>query len=325
MSTALRYTPRDEYRPFSTAAMVVVFSLFSGTAARADLLAYDPFVLGDNPALGQYLPGDDSTGVNVIGGQNPVIGPTSFYAGPWIQSGGDAQAVKNLPSYAYPGLPGGLGGRLQETLEFDCCTFGRSARPIAGGLGFGAAQTIYQSFLIDFGTQGTDAPSDFGFRGHELWNGGVGDANVAVQLFVNHFSDVNELTLGVTTASGTTSVAVNGGGLTLEALEGVHFVVMKYEFNPLAPDVVSVFLDPTIAAGEPGVASAQVTVATSDLLITHHGAFTQFTFSGPDHTTGGFDELRWGTSYSSVVPEPVGLGLCALAAPALLRRRRSPE
>src|SRR5690606_22061725 len=114
------------------------------------------------------LPGDDSTGVNVIGGQNPVIGPTPFYAGPWIQSGGDSQAVKNLPSYAYPGLPGGLGGRLQETLEFDCCTFGRSARPIAGGLGFGAAQTIYQSFLIDFGTQGTDAPSDFGFRGHEL-------------------------------------------------------------------------------------------------------------------------------------------------------------
>ena len=322
MPFALRLIPGP--RSFQ-AVIVVLLSLFTGATARAQLLAYDPFLFGDNPALGQYRLGDENAGTNVLGGQNPVIGPTAFYAGPWVQSGGDAQVVKDLPSYSYPGLPGGLGGLVQETLQFSCCTFGRSGRPIAGGLGFGGAQTRYQSFLVDFGTQGTDPASDFGFRGHELWNGGVGDSNRSVALYLNHFAGINELSLEVTTASGTTRVPVNGGGLTLQALAGVHFVVMKYEFNPLAADRVSVYLDPTIAAGEPGAASAQVVVAASDFFITHQGAYSQFTFSGSGHAPGGIDEVRWGTTFNSVVPEPGALGLLALAAAPLCRRQRRPS
>lgn len=322
MTFAFRPTHGATTRALHTGMLVLASSLLTGAAAYADLLAYDPFLIGDNPALGQYLAGDENSGVNVLGGQNPFIGPTAFYGGPWIQSGGDSQVVKNLPSYSYPGLPAGLGGIQQETIQFNCCSFGRSGRSIAGGLGFGAAETIYQSFLIDFGTQGTDIPTDFGFRGHELWNGGIGDANRSIGLYVNHFAGINELSLEVTTASGTSFDAVNGGGLTLDAMEGVHFVVMKYEFNPVAADRVSVYFDPTIANGEPVVPSAQISVATSDLFITHHGAFTQFTFSGGGHIPGGIDEMRWGTDFNSVIPAPGGLALLALSAAPLGRRRR---
>ncbi|WP_442481436.1 PEP-CTERM sorting domain-containing protein [Aeoliella sp. SH292] len=293
------------------------------SSAHAALLAYDPFQYGDVaiPALGQYAVGSENSGVKVLGGQNPTIGPTAFYGGPWIQSGGDSQVVKAVPSLYHPSLTDGIGGIQGESVQFECCSFGRSGRPIAGGLGGGAARTVYESFLIDFGTQGTDDPANFGKRGHELWNGGIGDAFQAVDLFLNHFSGVNELSLAVTTASGSMQVPVAGGGLGLEELaatyDGVHLVVMKYEFNPIAPDVVSVFLDPAMGI-EPGTPDAQIVVPTSDLFITHHGAFTNFTFSGPGHVPGAIDEIRWGGTYADVtparVPEPgswalLGLGL----------------
>lgn len=305
-------------------AMFSIAVLFMGSSARAALLAYDPFAYGDPAGPSQYALGDEGAGTNVLGGQNPAIGPAVFYSGPWVQSGGDSQVVKALPSLSYPGLAAGQGGVQQETMQFACCTFGRSGRPIAGGLGFGNARTLYESFLIDFGTQGTDASTDFGFRGHELWNGGIGDAFKTVSLFVNHFSAINTLTLRVTTASGETTVPVSGGGLDLDTLAGVHLVVMKYAFHPASPDVVSVYLDPVIANGEPVVPQAQASVPLSDLFITHQGAFTQFTFSGAGHIPGAIDEIRWGDTFADVVPvpEPATAMLLAVCMGVLLPRRR---
>ncbi len=308
-----------------TALLLLVLTLSTSAAAHAELLAYDPFAFGNNPAQGQYALGDEESGIGVIGGQNPTIGPTAFYSGPWLQSGGDAQVVKDLPSLSYPGLAAGQGGIQQETILFNCCSFGRSGRPIAGGLGGGNARTIYESFLIDFGTQGTDAASDFGFRGHELWNGGIGDSFTAVSLSVNHFSGINDLSLTVTTESGDTTVPVSGGGLDLNTLTGVHLVVMKYAFHPTNPDVVSVYLDPVIASGEPIVSQAQISLPQSDLFITHQGAFSQFTFSGSGHVTGAIDEIRWGDNFADVVPVPepaTALLLLVLGMRAFLPRRR---
>jgi len=305
------------------AAIFVLSTFINSNIANSALLSYDPFAFGPNPALGQYALGNEDAGTNLIGGQNPVIGPTPFYSGAWIQSGGDSQVVKNLPSLSYPGLAPGQGGIQQETKQFSCCSFGRSGRALAaGGLGGGAARTIYQSFLIDFGSQGADAPGEFGFRGHELWNGGIGDSFKAVDLFLSHFNGTNVLSLRVETASGDSTVPVTGGG-NLNALAGTHLVVMKYVFNPVLADSVSVFLDPTVGLGEPGLAQAHISVLTSDLFITHQGAYTQFTFSGSTHVPGAIDEIRWGDNFGDVtpVPEPATALLVVLGA-CLLRRRR---
>jgi hypothetical protein len=301
----------------------------AGAPADAALLVYDPFTTGAGP--GDYLAGDDYAGVNVLGGQNPATGPTAFYAGGWIQAGGDSQAVKDIGSLSYPLFPQ-AGGQIQETVQFSCCTIGRSGREIAGGLGTGLApRTLYQSFLIDFGTQGTDAPTDFGKRAYEMWNGGIGDANLAVDLFVNHFAGVNELTLAVTTASGTQSELVNGGGLTLEALEGVHLVVLRFDFDSANPDSVTLYLDPTDSVEGNYTPAAAIDVAASDLLITHHGAITNLTFSGAGHIPGAFDELRWGDTFADVtpfldsavaVPAPPALALFAVGALGLMATRR---
>ncbi|CAG1017838.1 hypothetical protein BURC_02536 [Burkholderiaceae bacterium] len=310
------------------AAVTIATAMFT-TSAAAALLVYDPFDVDAGPA--SYLAGDDATGVNVLAGQNPATGPTAFYAGAWIQSGGDAQAVKDIGSLAYPLFPQS-GGQIQETLQFSCCTFGRSGREIADGLGRErAARTIYQSFLIDFGTQGTDSPTDFGKRGYEMWNGGIGDSFLAVDLSLNHFAGINALTLAVTTGSGTQSMLVSGGGLSLAALAGVHLAVFRFDFDPVAPDVVTLYLDPVDSIEANYVPAASLAVAASDLHITHHGAFSQFTFSGAGHVPGAFDELRWGDTFADVtpfvtpqIPEPSTVSLLALglAGIALMRRRR---
>lgn len=308
------------------AALAILVTMIGVGDAGAALLAYDPFAFGDPPEQGEYALGDEDAGTDLLGGQNPLIGPTVFYAGAWEQSGGDSQVVKAGPSLVYPGLVTGKGGIQQESLQLGCCTFGRTGRPIVGGLGFGPARTIYQSFLIDFGSQGADDPAQFGFRGHELWNGGLGDSFFAVGLFVNHFEGIADLSLRVTTASASTTVPVAGGGLDLAALAGVHLVVIKYDFRPVSFDAVSVFLDPVVGAPEPVTADAQIGVAASDLFITHHGAFSNFTFSGGNHAPGTIDEIRWGDTFSDVTPfvcAPAPESTCTAAASARVKLQES--
>ena len=316
-------------RALVASAAMALITFFQPAPADATSFSYDGFATGP----GAYLAGDDSLGLNVLGGQNPA---NPFYAGGWIQSGGDAQAVFDVGSLTYGNLAT-TGGLVSDSVQFSCCSFGRNGRELADTLGADlAAQTIYQSFLIDFGTQGTDDPTQHGFRGYEMWNGGVGDSFLALRLFVNHFEGVNNLTLSIDTPSGTVSQLVNGGG-TLAQIAGVHLMVLRFDFNPLLSDVVTLYMDPTDSIEANWAAAASVSAANSDLYISHHGTISNFTFSGGGHIPGRFDEVRWASTFAEVtpfgergptpVPEPTSLGLMGLGllGAKIARRRRAAK
>jgi hypothetical protein len=108
-------------------------------------------------------------------------------------------------------------------------------------------------------------------------------------------------------------------------MAGVHLIVMRFDFDPMASDSVTAYLDPTDSIESNWTPAAVVSVPNSDLTITHHGVSTNFTFSGGGHVPARFDELRWGETFADVtpfVPEPSTLTLLALGMAAVLRRRR---
>jgi hypothetical protein len=286
---------------------------------------------------GPYTPGTEDAGPN-LGGQNPATSPDpSFYVGGWVQTGGDNTSVDHIPSLTYPNFPNGRRGQVAEEAQFGCCTFGRNGRQFGDVLGTGSNglaadgnyHVLYGSFLIDWGTIGTNADGgNQGKHGFEMWNdtNATGpDGKLVVDLAFNYYSGDPLLFLNVL---GTRqNLAGNWTRDALAAINGgVHLVVMKLEFTDgNNEDRVTVYLDPTDSVESNWTPAASIGVPTGSLAIWGHSAFSSFQFDGGGANAGAIDELRWGETFADVtpfIPEPSTVLLTMIGAAGLILRRR---
>jgi hypothetical protein len=280
--------------------MCMVALLCCVTAASADLLYYDPFLVGANPAAGQYTLGP-------IVGQNPTVGPTPFFTGAWTQGAfaGDPpeQAViENTLSYLGTA---GLGGAVQGV--------GRVGRFLNNATEWtdSTVGTFYISFMAQYGTaadpQGTGTgDGNLGFRTTEFWPFGnemqtdTGRSEVGFQGFAG---DANQQIPATAVLRW-----IPGGGNTaphfltdipFNDFNTTHLIVMKFELSAEAGgDTISVQLDPTVSE-EPET----FTQTESGLNYTLNAMSTISFFGNAAGQLPIFDELRVGTTYADVLPD----------------------
>ncbi|TWT37638.1 PEP-CTERM motif protein [Posidoniimonas corsicana] len=277
--------------------------MICGSNASATLLYYDPFEIGASPAAGEYT-------VGTITGQNPTVGPTPFFSGPWEERPGGVDMAPNGQVKAAPGLSflgadafgGSLGvvtdpparvGRYmpQETRWTDSTT-----------------GTYYISWLLNFGTiaDGAD-PFDRNAMGHramEFWSdtGEVGEDSTLSML------------IGYMGYQGPNSQAPNGAriqatlpGEGYNVLEGApssfvndgatHLIVTKFELSDQPEsDVVSIYLDP-VSLVEPDLPGAIYSGVDFTL-----GSMGIAQFAGGGGDLMAIDEIRVADSWVDAVP-----------------------
>ena len=134
---------------------VVAFTILA-TACRAELLMYDPFLIGTNPSAGEYTLGQ-------LVNQNPTIGPVfpPFLEGPWTSrspepSSGHIVQAGQITDSPYPSP----GGSVRATISLEGA---RAGRYLDTPLGHTTTGVYFLGMLINFGA--SEQPTDgMGFR-----------------------------------------------------------------------------------------------------------------------------------------------------------------
>jgi hypothetical protein len=267
--------------------------LTAASPSAAEQLAYDAFLIGDNPAAGEYVLGP-------IAGQAPYVGPF-FGINGWV--GSDAQVVQ-AAGLSYPGLP--TSGGSVATIDDGFGLNGRVGRYLDTDWDNSTVGTYYISFLANFGT----TTAGIGYRSVEFWPVGndVGEDSGRMDIGYNQWGPGGPSQQNPATAQ----MCVNVDGQPSQIIgnapasyneDGVnHLLVVKFEMtNVMAADgdgdAISVYLDPTTRT-EPEIPGAYF----ADVDYTLHAMGTVSSFGGG--TTGIFDEIRVGTEFADVAPIP---------------------
>jgi len=298
------------------ASVVALGALTAAVAsAAADLLYYDPFNIGSNPVNGEYAPFTppvtETNPFVPLQGQNPTVGPTPFFSGPWIGSGPSGQFVQTS-SLAYRGTPSS-GGSVTTWFNPESQTGGegRVGRYLTDPWTSTTVGTYYLSYMASYGTVAdpyTNIGADLGFRTTEFWPEGgevgndVGRFEVGYQGFAGPTDQQVPRTARLHfTGPGTGGYKYLTDTTFNEDNDDTHLIVMKFELSdqPVS-DTVSVFLDP-YSVDEPVVPSASAT----NLDFTLSAMSTITVFGDPTGIRPVFDDLRVGTSYHDMIP-PIG-------------------
>jgi PEP-CTERM motif len=273
-------------------ASILFISL--SAAAEAVVIAADSFLVGSNPAAGEYT-------ATQITGQGPTV---PGYTGTWVN--GNASAVVTASGLSYPGLQtsgGALLGNSGASRE------GRIlSNPVAGT----TAGTFYLSFLLQVSNTGGN------YRAFELHSGG--------------FDDTNNRTLQIGQGgTGTDFGGATNFGLRLfsndafridlgTADTNVNLFVVRFNLSATNnADAITVYRNPASLTTEPAIAA---------------GSLSGFNFTADRTSLANFqagvannitlDEIRIGDSYASVlsVPEPSSSLMVLLGSAFGLARRR---
>lgn len=264
---------------------------------------------------------DESFSGYTVGSPVPSTSPSpavAGYAGDWTTVDYGTQwptVISGSLSYSGAGYAAGTGGHIgvpysTSPSEIDASNSGRMYRLLDSSLAVNSSTsgTLYLSWLFQSG-QETGATT---YQMLDLYNGSTADANRAFTagLTMNGGQSGTQYDFGVNEAYSSTGV---------NADTAVHLFVVKFDLSATAAsDSVTVWLDPTLGAGDP---AGGITVSGQDM------AFDRLAISDYDGNSANWDEIRWGTTFDSVtiaaVPEPTtfalgGLGLVSLV---LLRRK----
>jgi hypothetical protein len=289
------------------AVIAVGSSCILTAESNAELLFYDPFLIGANPAAGEYSP--DAP----LAGQNPTLPNTGVYgtqpdllSGPWIQPNAAHNThvlSKSAPGLNYIGAPalGGSIGTVADPVDF--AVDNRTGRKFKAGSEWTDATvgTYYIGWLQNFGTGGEDG-LNMGFRAMEFWrnpNGEIGDGNLLGDLGYNAFyRPLGSIQTNPETARFAFQHQIIEGSPVFVEDGATHLFVMKFVLSDVAAsDQILIYLDPTIST-EPELPNLAITATDVQL-----GALGLGQFGGFSDLMNTIDELRIGTTYLDVIPE----------------------
>lgn len=255
--------------------------LLAASVANATLLSYDGF---------------DYTGT-VINGQSGGTG----WGAAWVNTTGNPSLSNDGVSLNSPAFPfAAVGSRVIRTGP-STAGEGRAIRNLSQTISMSSNSVLYSSILIRRGSDGAaTSASDMQIQFRTSTNG------IAFRYGINSADQFIAGGAGGTVAG----PAVQAGT--------VYFLIAKCVISSSGPDQSFLKVygpNDTVPVTEPTTWDASYSESSS-LTIAHVGINV-----GANNSSGEYDELRVGTDWSSVAPEPASLALCLAGALALVRRR----
>ena len=308
-----------------------VGGVLSSSAATLSGSMYEPF---DYPAGAAMLSTNNlNNGArwNATGSPGPNVATANWGNAAALPAPAGAAGTKivNSPTlnFAATGYPAGKGGTatMDATVGGGAGSTANISRSIGGQLI--DAGTMYFSFLMRrnndtmrttsfafFGPGGTNERFTIGQIGTGTATNAMTNGNIG--LFFN-----NTQPTGVVNAANPIAM---GAGVT-------HLIIGRVDWNAAGNETVTVWVDPTDVRTEPATSYIQ----TSGFELTSVNSIRLFSGNqaaavGAPHNhpikppvSTDFDEIRLGSTWASVIPEPNSLSLAAVGLLAIARRRRA--
>ena len=299
MSNTTRVSPRS-------ATLFLVAAFATGVAvntASASLVAYDPFLSGANRVAGEYTAGTDmrTMGAAALGWFGALAPPDGYGT---AHAGTTGNFVANATGENSPAVSYEQGGRMQwigvGNFPFDR-NLTRQLNPTPD------STTWWFSIMVNRLGWANSVDNTFAVGGFTDGSGNGLQVGYDDQL-ANDFTPDLVVRLG-------------GANRVIETdapSSSSRYVLIKLDIAA-GNDTVSVWNNPAVADPLGAADFIWNDVNVSDVL----APFTQSKYQSPGQSgVVYFDEIRLGTDYASVVPEPGSLALALMGAGGLLALRR---